>query len=77
VLPNRSSRRKLEAELKEKAPMCIARIAFGCAVDNYGEKIYACGGTISGQTPTDVCEVYSVNENTWSLLPKLNDARFS
>ena len=36
VLPSRASRRKQEPDLKEKAPMSVARIAFGCAVDNYG-----------------------------------------
>jgi len=32
--------------LVDRAPMNLARIAFGCTVDNYGEKIYAVGGTI-------------------------------
>lgn len=30
----------------EKSPMSLARIAFGCCVDNYGDRIFAVGGTV-------------------------------
>lgn len=60
----RSNSRK-EAELLEKAPMSIGRVAFGCAVDNYGERIFAIGGTLPKQQATDVCEEYQIEQNTW------------
>lgn len=33
-----------EMDLEEKAQMDIAKMGFGCAVDNYGENIYCIGG---------------------------------
>ncbi len=62
-----ASRRRpnTDPELKEKAPMTLARLGFGCAVDNYGEKIFAIGGSIGKQKSTDICEYYNVEANTW------------
>lgn len=57
--------------------MNLARIAFGCAVDNYGEKIFAIGGTVGQQQPTNQGECYDVASNTWMQLPSLNEAKFS
>ena len=69
----RATRRRpeIEPELKEKAPMSLARLGFGCAVDNYGEKIFAIGGSLGKQKPTDLAEYYNVEEDRWNVLPKL------
>jgi hypothetical protein len=40
-------------ELEDKAPMALERVGFGCAVDNYGEKIYVAGGCNAPQKPND------------------------
>ena len=66
-----------EPELVEKAPMSLGRVAFGCAVDNYGDRIYAIGGTLPKQQATDVCEEYIVERNEWVQLPKLTEPKFS
>ena len=57
--------------------MKTARVSFGCSVDNYGEKIYAIGGTLAKQDPTNVCEYYNVIDDTWTDLPPLPEKRFS
>ena len=35
------------------------------------------GGSIENMKPTNVCEVYSVSDNTWQLLPSLPEPKFS
>ena len=57
--------------------MSLGRVAFGCAVDNYGDRIYAIGGTLPKQQATDVCEEYIVEKNEWVQLPKLTEPKFS
>ena len=34
-----------QAALEEREAMSTGRLSFGCMVDNYGEKIYAIGGS--------------------------------
>ena len=57
--------------------MNLEKLGFGCAVDNYGERIFVVGGSIGNEKPTDHCEYYNVSEDKWSGLPKLNNPRFS
>jgi len=33
--------------------MKVARAGFGCAVDNYGDRIFAVGGSVGKLRPTD------------------------
>ena len=48
--------------------MEIARNSFACAVDNYGEIIYAIGGMENGQKALTACEAYIVEEDKWQAL---------
>lgn len=57
--------------------MGVARVGFACAVDNYGERIYAIGGSQANHKATDVCEVYLVEEDKWLALQPLPEPRFS
>lgn len=57
--------------------MSLGRVGFGCAVDNYGEKIFAIGGSLQDHKGTDQCEYYNVGDDTWAPLPKLPSGRFS
>ena len=57
--------------------MAIGRVAFGCVVDNYGERIFAIGGTLPKQQATDVCEEYLVEQDKWVKLPSLSEPKFS
>ncbi len=57
--------------------MSVARLGFGCAVDQYGERIYAVGGSIENLNPTKICEYYSVSENTWNAMPSIPEAKLS
>jgi hypothetical protein len=64
--------------MEERSPMKTARLGFGCLVDNYGEKIYAIGGSLGkNKATTELCEVYNIEENKWSDLAALPEARFS
>lgn len=68
---------KRSYKLAEKAKLSIAKLGFGCAVDNYGEKIFCVGGTIGNQVATDKSEYYSVLEDRWIEMPELREAKFS
>jgi hypothetical protein len=57
--------------------MNAARLGFGCAVDNYGTRIFAVGGTLGKQQPIDTCEYYDIETDTWYMLPDLNEPKFS
>lgn len=54
-------------------------MSFGCAVDNYGQTIMVCGGQLGGGLGefTDSCELYSIENNQWTPLPKMNEKRSS
>ena len=65
------------SNLAQKANMKTARVGFGCMVDNYGERIFAIGGSTSKISATQECEVYDVAANRWTALPKLSEPKFS
>ena len=68
---------KRSHKLVEKAKLSTPKLGFGCAVDNYGEKIYCVGGTIGNQVATDKSEYYNVQEDRWVEMPELREAKFS
>lgn len=57
--------------------MSLARTSFGCAVDNYGDRIFAVGGIVGKMKGTDEGEYYNVNDDTWTKLPNLSEPRFT
>lgn len=57
--------------------MKTARVGFGCLVDNYGDYFYVVGGSTGKHKATNKCEMYSIEENKWSDIPMLNEAKFS
>ncbi len=57
--------------------MDLAKLGFGCCVDNYGEKIYVAGGSVGMQKATDSCQVYNIASDQWSALPTLSEPKFS
>jgi hypothetical protein len=52
-----------EFNIEEKSPMTVEKMGFGCCVDNYGEKIYAVGGSLDNRKATNTCEVYNIAAN--------------
>jgi hypothetical protein len=63
--------------LAERSPMNAGRLGFGCCVDNYGDRIFAVGGSTGKHLPTNLCEVYDIRADKWSKLPNLSEPRFS
>jgi hypothetical protein len=57
--------------------MKTSRVGFGCLVDNYGENIYAIGGSLGKHKATELCEFYNIEENKWNDIAPLPEARFS
>jgi hypothetical protein len=63
--------------LAERNSMITARLGFGCCVDNYGERLFAIGGSTGKHQPTNLSEVYDIKADSWTKLPNLNEPRFS
>jgi len=49
--------------------MKLARVGFGCLVDNYGDSFYVVGGSTGKHKATNRCELYSIEEGKWTDLP--------
>ena len=71
------NQRSGQREPDMKASMEQARTGFGCVVDADGERIYVAGGTIGKHRPTNKAEYYDVTNDQWTVLPSLNEAKFS
>jgi len=64
--------------LKPIADMPTARVSFACAVSQDSRHIYVIGGCSgTNKTPTNVCEVYSIETDTWSSIDDISQPRFS
>ena len=57
--------------LTRKKDMHQARAAFGCFLDKEFKNVYVIGGSINQNEATDRCEVYDIENNKWTDLPRL------
>lgn len=57
--------------------MQVARLGFGCCIDNYGDRLYVIGGSVGKHKATDKCEYYDIESDNWVSLPSLSEPRFS
>lgn len=63
-------------EITKKAPMIHSRSNFGCTVNVATNEIIVVGG-YENSVLTKTCEVYSVKQDKWRLLPSLNEEKCS
>lgn len=63
--------RSSASNLVEKSPMPVPKISFGCCVDSANKQIFTVGGQDVTRSATAKCEVYSIEEDTWTALPDL------
>ena len=69
---------KKKNTLVKRADMPTARVSFACAVSQNSEHVYVVGGASgANKTPTNVCEIYSVENDSWSSIEDLCQPRFS
>lgn len=69
---------KKKSTLTPIADMPTARVSFACSVSQDSNYIYVVGGCSgANKTPTNVCEIFSIETGAWSSIDDISQPRFS
>lgn len=63
--------------MKACEKLTTPKLSFATAISPDAKHIYVAGGSLGENRSTNECEVFEVSKKKWSLLPALNQPRFS